>query len=79
MKIFIGPGAEGRGRDIRAGGGGRITQTPSKLPYLIKWQCSEHVFLFQLTLKINITLINIALRILEKNKIKSVLRAIRSC
>ena len=37
----------------------------------------EHAFLFQLTLTINITPINIALSaLLEKNKIKRVLRAI---
>ena len=36
---------------------------------VVKWQCREHVFLFQLTLTINISTINIELCILEK-KIK---------
>ena len=41
----------------------------------MKWQCREHVFLFQLTfITIYITPINITLCILEKNKIKSALR-----
>ena len=44
--------------------------------YLKKWQCRKHVFLFQLTLTINITGINIKLCILEK-KIRSALRPIR--
>ena len=40
----------------------------------------EHNFLFQLTITINITPINITLSaLLEKNKIKRVLRAIESC
>ena len=47
--------------------------------YLKKWQCREHIFIFHITLTINITLINITLCILEKSKIKSALRAIRSC
>ena len=37
-----------------------------------------HVFIFQLTLTMNITPINITLRTLEKNRIASVLRAMRS-
>ena len=40
----------------------------------------EHAFLFQLTLTINIAPINNVLSaLLEKNKIKRVLRAIGSC
>ena len=38
--------------------------------YLKKWQCREHVFLFQLTLTINITPINITLCILEKKRLR---------
>ena len=38
----------------------------SNLLYLKKRQCREHAFLFQLTLTINITPINITLRTLEK-------------
>ena len=46
---------------------------------LNKWQCRKHVFVFEVVLTIHITPINITLCILGKKKIKSTLRAIRSC